>query len=453
MLRTALKELKGWLERPDRRPLVIRGARQVGKTWLVRELAARSGRTLFEVNLERDPSTARLFDATDPSRILSSIEAWARRRASASEALLFIDEVQTAPAVLAKLRWFAEELPELPVVAAGSLLDFALSDHAFSMPVGRIGYHHLEPMSFEEFLLAVGDEPLLEMIRSVTLTDPLPGPLHDRALEHLRDYTLVGGMPRVVETWRRTGSWLEVSRTQADLVATYRDDFAKYAGRVPTTRLDRVLLAVPRLLGRKFKYTAVAADERAAALRQALELLEKARLCHRVRSTDATGLPLGADVRSRTFKVVLGDVGLASALLGLSPGSVPAGREVRFVNEGGLAEQLVGQALRTVGPGFWDPDLYYWASQRRGAQAELDYVLAHGASVVPIEVKAGKTGTLKSLHLFSARRGSSLAVRFDGRSPSVTDVSTITTSGPASYRLLSLPLYLAGQVHRLIDEA
>ena len=423
----------------------------MGKTWLVRELAARSGRALLEVNLERDPSVARLFEASDPRRVFSSIEAWARRRASPSSALLFIDEVQAAPELLSKLRWFAEELPELPVVAAGSLLDFALADRAYSMPVGRIGYQYVEPMSFEEFLGAVGEGPLVEVIRTVGPGEKVPGPLHDRALQYLRDYLLVGGMPQVVETWRQTGSWLEVSRTQSDLLATYRDDFARYAGRVPPTRLDRVLLAVPRLLGRKFKYSAVDADERAAALRQALELLEKARLCHRVRSTDATGLPLGAEVRARAFKVVLGDVGLVSALLGLAPQHLPAAREARFVTEGGLAEQLVGQALRTVGPGFRDPELYYWASPRRGAQAELDYVVAHASSVVPIEVKAGRTGTLKSLHLFAARRGSALAVRFDAQQPSVTEVSANTTSGLARYRLLSLPLYLAGQVHRLID--
>ncbi|MDP7111345.1 MAG: ATP-binding protein [Myxococcota bacterium] len=456
MERRATRELLDWIARPDRKPLVLRGARQVGKTWLAREVSGRSGLTLMELNFERDPQAAALFDVADPRAVMRGVEAYLGRRARPKETILFLDEIQAAPEVLARLRWFAEELPELPVVAAGSLLDFALADHRFSMPVGRISYLHLEPMSFEEFLAAANEDSLLEWVRTATLGHPIPLPLHERLLDLLRDYMLVGGLPAAVQAWCHERSYLEVSRVQQDLLATYRDDFARYAGRVPVRRLDRVLTAVPRLLGRKFMYSQVDPEQRAAALRQALDLLCKARLCHRVQASDSTGVPLGAEVRERTFKVVLADVGLASAALGLSPRSLRSLRSLRaaeLVNEGGLAEQLVGQALRGSELSFIEPALYYWTRRKHGAQAEVDYVIQHDTSVVPVEVKAGTTGRLRSLHLFMARRGLPLAVRLAAHPASLVDVQARTATGhEARYQLLSLPLYLAGQLPRWLDE-
>lgn len=450
MWRLRTESLEQWLVEPQRRPLVMRGARQVGKTWLVRDLAARTKRALFELNLERDPGLATLFEHADPAVVVRNVEAWAGRAVVPAGALLFIDEIQAAPSLLAKLRWFAEELPSLPVIAAGSLLDFALADASYSMPVGRIGYLYVEPLGFEEYLRAVDELPLLERLGELSLDAPLPQLLHQRALSRLREYALIGGMPRAIESWSHRQSWLDVSRVQQDLLTTYRDDFARYAGRVPPARLDRVLSAVPRLLSRKFKYNEVDPDARAAAVRQALDLTIKARLCHPVQATHATGTPLGAEVRERTFKVIMGDVGLASAALGLAPHE--AIRDERLVHEGGLAEQLVGQALRASEPFFLDPALYYWTREKASSSAEVDYVIPHGSTVVPVEVKAGATGTMRSLHLFMALRGLNLAVRFDARPPSLVEVDTQTSAGRAAYRLLSLPTYLAGQLGRWLDD-
>ncbi len=454
MERDASKELQAWLTRPGRRPLILRGARQVGKTWLARDLADRADRTLLELNFERDPQVASLFESPDPRAVLRAVEVYLGRRARPEESLLFLDEIQAAPEILAKLRWFAEELPELPVIAAGSLLDFALAQPAFSVPVGRISYLHVEPMSFEEFLAAAGGDGLLDLVRGADAAHPIAVPLHDRLLEQLRDFVLVGGLPQAVEAWCAERSYLDVARIQQDLLATFRDDFSRYSGRIPIQRLERVMSAVPRMLGRKFKYSQVDPEQRAAALRYALDLLCKARLCHRVTASDCTGLPLGAEVRDRTFKVIGLDVGLTSAALGLSSRSMHSVREVSLVNEGGLAEQLAGQALRASEPPFKDPSLHYWTRHKRGSQAEIDYVIQHGTSIIPIEVKAGTTGTLKSLHLFMTLRQLPLALRFDTQPPSLVDVRTHTSTGQAvQYRLLSLPLYLAGQAHRWLDIA
>ena len=454
MNRLASSDLLEWLARPSRKPLVIRGARQVGKTWLVRDFAQRSGRRLVEINFERHPDAVDLVDLPDPAAVLRSLEAYRGVRIRPEDTLLFLDEIQVAPQLFSRLRWFAEELPELPVVAAGSLLDFVLADHTFSMPVGRINYLHLEPLTFEEFLGGVGEETLLDGLRGYNLSNLMPAPLHRRLLSLFRDYLLIGGLPAAVETWRTEKSYRACAQIHQDLLATFRDDFGKYAARVPRRRLEQTLAAVPRQLGRKFKFSHVDRDERALHLRRALEQLCLARLCHIVQGSDCTGVPLEAEIRERVFKVMFLDVGLVSASLGLSVRAMGAGGELLLTNEGAVAEQVVGQALRTLGPRFKAPANYYWARERRGSHAELDYVIEHGSTVVPIEVKAGATGSLKSLHLFMALRNLPIAVRFNAELPSWVDVDVkTTTGGRAQYRLLSLPLYLAGWLPRWLDIA
>jgi uncharacterized protein len=448
--RDASSELERWFAREARKPLVIRGARQVGKSYLVRDFAREAGVELVELNFERDPRAARLFEGGDADRMVRAIEVVTERRLVDGCALLFLDEIQAAPEVLAKLRWLYEQRPRLAVVAAGSLLDFVLAEHTLSMPVGRISYLHLEPMSFAEFLRGIGYDEL-----AAALDDPHPlqtftAPVHERLLEQLRDYVLVGGMPEAVETFRQTRSLLECARVHADLLATFRDDFAKYASAVHRDRLVKVLDAVPRMLGRKVAYTQIDREERAAALRTAIDLLCKARVCHRVQATDAIGVPLGAEVDERRYKLLLLDVGLMSASLGLSLADIARPTDLTLTNEGAIAEQLVGQALRVIEPPFREPRLFYWARDRPGSEAEVDYVVQDGRRVVPVEVKAGSTGTLRSLHTLMATRKWRRAVRFNADLPSVTPIATATKLGAAKYELISLPLYLAANLGRIV---
>jgi predicted AAA+ superfamily ATPase len=453
MKRSATGELSAWLSRRGRKPLVIRGARQVGKSYLIRDFATTRGLDLVELNFERDPRAAKLFEDGDAARMLRGIEAFTGQRLVHGRSLLFLDEIQAAPHVLAKLRWLHEETPKLAVVAAGSLLDFALADHTFSMPVGRITYLHLEPMSFTEFLCGLGEDELAATIEEIDPWGGITEPLHARILDRFREYILVGGMPEAVETYRQDRSLLDCSRVHQDLLATFRDDFAKYAGSVHRDRLIKILEAVPRMIGRKFVYTRVDRDERAAALRQAVDLLCRARVCHRVEVTHATGVPLAADSDDRRYKLLMIDVGLVSASLGLSLGDLERADDLVMANEGAIAEQAVGQALRLVEPPFHEPKLHYWARDTRGSEAEVDYVLQQGTRIVPIEVKAGATGTLRSLHVLMATRGWKRALRFNADRPSATPVSTIASSGErASYELLSLPLYLAANIGRIVHD-
>ncbi len=442
MERARTADLLAWLGLQRRHPWVLRGARQVGKTWLVRDLAERTGRDLVELNFERDPRRARAFAATDPREILAELSLMLGREISPGRSLLFLDEVQVASAVLARLRWFAEEMDELPVLAAGSLLEFALGDHDFSMPVGRVGFLHVEPMGFDEYLRAHGQSRLLSALAGWAPGRTLSTTAHEQALDRFRRYALVGGMPSMVAADVGGATPRVCRELQRDLVATFRADFAKYAGRMDREVLDHVLYAVARSLGRKFVYAHVGEGVKQHQAKHALELLAAARLCSLVSWSAATGLPLGGEAKETFRKAILLDVGIFHALADTP--SAARWKDLSPGVRGQLAEQLVGQALRGGGDPTGDgPRLFYW--QREGGRpGEIDFLIQAGGRVVPIEIKAGAAGAMKSLHQFMFDKGLSVAVRIDENPPSIAHVRVTTTQGDAvRYRLLGLPIYLA----------
>ncbi len=446
MNRHASVFLDQWLMGPSRKPLILRGARQVGKTWLVRDLAQRHGRKIVELNMERRPELADHFRSNNAQRAVSDLAADLGTAITPDTSLLFIDEVQATPKLLAFLRWFQEDMPEIPVVTAGSLLDFALRDHEFSMPVGRVSYCHLEPVSFYEFLDASGNDGLKSELAAAVESLELSPRLHQRALELFSEYCLVGGLPEVISDWIATHDDDRRLQLQRDLIATYRDDFNKYRGRIPVDLLRHVMDAVPRQLGGRFVYSHVDVEAKHKDIKQALELLQLARVCHRVEHTAANGLPLGAETNPRTFKAILLDVGLASIQLGLSRLDLRELNNVVWANKGGLAEQFVGQHLRCLSRVFEDPRLFYW-QRTEGRQGEIDYVIQQGNHIVPVEVKAGNAGTMKSLHTFMYNKQLPLALRLDTNPPSIQDLDVKTTTAePVKYRLLSLPLYMTESI-------
>lgn len=446
--------LQDWLHSKERKPLVIRGARQVGKTWLIRNLAQVEERRLIEMNFEKQPELKSLFFSNNPQEILLNIAASKGGAIDPSQTILFLDEIQAVPQLLEKLRWFYEDLPELPVVAAGSLLDFALANHSFSIPVGRISYMYLEPLSFEEFLDATGHCDLRTYLGEYNWQIHIPEAIHTQLIRLVKEYLIVGGMPTAVASWAKEKNLDLVSQIHIDLLATYRDDFSKYRGRLGLDRLDEVMLSVPHQLGKKFVYKEVSADISSASLKQALELLSKARICHKVVSTSANGLPLGAEGDERCFKIIMLDCGLCSASLGLSLHQLGSISELSLINSGGIAEQFAGQQLRTIFPAYMAPTTYYWHRGKKGSEAEVDYIIQHQNQVVPLEVKAGTTGTLKSLHQFMKEKKKSIALRVNSDLPSSCPISVKDYSGSTiEYTLLSIPFYLLGQLHRLIQSA
>jgi uncharacterized protein len=449
--RARSKEIFDWLGAPKRRPVVLRGARQVGKTWLIRDVARRARRELIELNFERDPRHARAFAASDPRQALGELSLLLGRDFAIERSLLFLDEIQAAGEVLGKLRWFAEELPQLPVIAAGSLLEFALAEHAFSMPVGRIGFLHLEPMGFDEYLRAHGQTKLLSALASWQPEDSLSPAAHARALAWFHRYGMVGGMPAVVEADVAGEPPRTCRDLQRDLLATFRADFAKYAGRMDRNVLDHVLEAIARALGRKFVYAQAADGVKQHQAKRAIELLAASRLCHLVRYSAATGVPLGGDASDKLRKAILLDIGLFHALADTPAGErFPEWSTLAPAVRGQLAEQLVGQALLLGGDPTGDgPRLFYW--QREGGRpGEIDFLIQAGGRIVPVEIKSGASGAMKSLHQFMFDKKLQRAVRIDENPPSLAAIDVTTTQGdPVRYRLLSLPIYLAWRTGEL----
>lgn len=455
--RHELAHLQDWAGREGRKPLVIRGGRQVGKSTLVREFARVSGLRLVDVNLERDPQMGPAFASNHPAEILSTLTLMTGESIAAGESLLFLDEIQAVPSALAALRYFYEEMPDLHVVAAGSLLELALGEKGFPMPVGRIEFLHLGPMDFEDFLVAVERPQLAEHLRSFSHTDSIPDALHRQYLDLLRQYWVVGGLPEAVAVFASAAAdqprdFGSVARIQQNMLATYRDDFAKYSHGRLRERMQLVFDRLPAMVGRKFKYAAVSRDHRAAELGDALGNLCMARLAWKVLRTAANGLPLGAEVYERHFKCLTMDVGMMCAALRLN--TVDLGKENPvFVNDGAVAEQFVGQHLLGSGLPYETPALHYWAREARNAAAEVDYVLAIGRHIVPVEIKAGTSGSLRSLHQFLAEKRSHFGIRLNADVPSLLhDTRRLADGSSIEYRLLSLPLYLAGQLRRLAAE-
>ena len=458
--RHEIRYLKQWAAQRPRKPLLVRGARQVGKSTLVREFARSARMPLLEVNFERNPEFREAFAAKDPARILDILALLTGRTLSAGTDLLFLDEIQDAPEALTALRYFCEEMPELHVAAAGSLVEFALGDRRLPMPVGRVEYLHLGPMAFEDFLIALGHGQLAAHLRGFSLADlrrdAFPNAVHKKCLELLQRFFLIGGLPEAVSAYAQDEEALygleRVARVQHSLVATYRDDFNKYSHGGLKNCIQLMFDRLPGMVGRKFKYVRVSREHRSKELADALQQLCMARVACKVHRTAANGLPLAAEASERYFKCLCLDVGLMCAALQFNLLDLGK-RDLTLVNKGAVAEQFVGQQLLCSGPRHETPALHYWVRGARSSAAEIDYALAIGQRIVPVEVKAGATGSLKSLHQFLREKRSDFALRFNAELPSLLrDSKKLPDGALIHYRLLSLPLYLAGQARRLAGE-
>ncbi|MCK5229246.1 MAG: ATP-binding protein, partial [Desulfobulbaceae bacterium] len=366
MYRKALHDLIDWKDRPSRKPLIIRGARQVGKTWLIREFAGRFD-NLVEINFDKHPEKAQLFAGRDINRCLQLLQIDSDTEIVPGKSLLFLDEIQAAPELLPLLRYFYEERPDLHVIAAGSLLEFLLADHDFSMPVGRVEYLHLGPMDMEEFLLALGQERMVNFLKDYSLDDPIPESIHLSLLNSLKLFWIIGGMPAGVAWYGNSGKLAEAIREHAIILQTYEDDFSKYRKRVYPQRLRKVFRRIPALVGGKLKYVRLDPEERSRELADSLHLLEMARVIYRVRHSAGNGVPLGAEAKERDFKPLFLDTGLVSTSLGLSLPGLEMADDLLMVNNGALAEQFIGQHLLYGGPSYEKPQLFYWNREQKSS--------------------------------------------------------------------------------------
>ena len=457
MHRYAEYHLNTWLKRKNRKPLIIRGARQVGKSTLVRHFCIKQKLTLCEINLEQHHELDKIFKTLNPSRILQELTTITGQSPLQKAHLLFLDEVQATPHVLAALRYLYEKYPSLIIIAAGSLLDFALRQHQQSMPVGRIEYFHLGPMSFKEFLLACNEDYLVQLIDQFSFTTPWPQTAHQKLLEKQREYFFVGGMPEAVYSFTQETSLAAATQAHESILSTLKDDFNKYCKNSnELIRLQTLLKYLPAHIGEKIIYSRVSPTDKAREIKQAIELLALAKLCMRVYHSSCSGIPLEAQQSLETFKCLLVDIGLMNRALGLDWTAISTRGDQTLINEGGLAEQFIGQHLLYRNQGLYEPSLHYWLREKKSNNAEVDYVITSGDWIVPIEVKAGQSGTLRSLHQYIALKQPNIAIRFDANPPSNASyqhqIRLGNDNAKISYKMMSLPLYLVEAVLPLLEE-
>lgn len=460
MQRTQLQFLKQWLNNKNRKPLIIRGARQVGKSTLVELFADQYPLALFNVNLERYIELSPLFASKDPERVIQQIEFLPNMPSGnsvvSSNSLLFFDEIQAVPEAIPALRYFYEDKPELPVISAGSLLEFVLTDHSFSMPVGRVQYLHMGPMTFSEFLLALGEDKLYHLVTQYQFGQEIGDIAHQRLLQLVRSYYFVGGMPEAVSVFAESQSYKMVTEVHQSIIDTYREDFPKYAGSRNLTRMTNVFNFVARHIGEKVKYSNISSQDQSVTIKKDLDLLCMARVVSKVTHSNCSGLPLQADMNDRIYKLLFLDIGLMNAICGLDWRVISQFDDVKLVNEGAIAEQFVGQHLQALLNDMSNRELTYWLREGRSSNAELDFVITLGGQIIPIEVKAGATGSLKSLHQFMGEKQSPLAIRLDASRPSLNNITTTIQQKKkkvvVEYPLLSLPLYLVEQLDSIVNE-
>jgi hypothetical protein len=432
MRRLIEKHLSDWHADKDRKVLLLRGARQVGKTYSVREFGRRF-KKFVEINFEARPEIARFFaEHRTPGPLLEKLAIITGTTITDGETLLFFDEIQACPDALRSLRFFHEERPGLPLIAAGSLLEFALEEIP-SFGVGRIESLFMYPLSFEEFLRAEGRDALADAVRSAGPARPLDRTFHDLLLDRLRIFLIVGGMPQAVSQYLSSGDLAKVHRLHDALIASYLDDFAKYRKKIPTTRLREVFRSIVEQAGRKFKYAAIG-PETNAAYRQALELLIQAGIAYPVHHTAARGIPLGGQTDPKRFKIAIFDCGLFQRLAGLDAAPFIVLPYDELINKGAVAELHVAQELVKSQSPRTHPALYYWHREARSSNAEVDFVVPTARGFVPVEVKAGSRGAMQSLRLFLSDRGMKTGVR-------VSSEPFGTVDG-----ILIVPLYAAGRV-------
>lgn len=391
------KYLNEWKGDDNRKPLLLRGARQVGKSSSIRNLG-KTFKYFIEINIEKQENIRQLFNGNiDVKLICNQISAIFNCPIIAGETLLFIDEIQEDKRVISSLRYFYEDYPELHVAAAGSLLEFALKELP-SFAVGRIRSLYMFPFSFDEFLSAQGlDIQVNFKLQSNTKT-PLPQALHEEMIRQLRTFYLVGGMPEAVRAWIKTNNYAKCAVVHNDILDTYQDDFSKYKSRFPQLILMNTFKSVALQAGNKFVYSDVESNIR--SVKEALELLTLAGLIIPVTHTSANGLPLGAESNLKYRKFLFLDIGLMQSLLGLKAADILLSDDIDFVNKGGVSEVFAGLELLKYSNYFKKPEMYYWQRMERNAQAEVDYLISKEGAIYPIEVKASKSGSMQSLYKF-----------------------------------------------------
>ncbi len=429
MERFVYKNLIEWIKAQRRKPLLLRGARQVGKTWLVEKLAKENFTYFLKVDFEKNPGLVALFGGDlNPVQICAELEIRAGVDIVPGKTLLFFDEIQNAPRAIMSLRYFYENMPELHVIAAGSLLEFVFSEISF--PVGRIQMQEIYPMNFAEFLLALNFRKASEVVNSpiVAVSDQI----HDFLTEKLRTYWFTGGMPECVKVYSETQSLRQTFQVQDEIIESYRFDFNKYKPQTDVNCLNMVFATIAATIGQQTKYTSLANDYTIPTIRKAYESLLLAKVARKVKSVVQVGTPLEVYASDKKFKNVFLDIGLMNRIMGLDYNEALNHSNLLAIYRGQLAEQYTGQEFVSA----TDSQLYYWCRDAKNSNAEVDYLLQINGEIFPVEVKDGPSGRLRSLHLYRESFNPNVSfVFYSGKQARLADE-----------KIVFLPLYFAGSL-------
>lgn len=426
-------ELLSWAKESRRKPLLLRGARQTGKTCSVREFA-KTFKHFLEVNFEKDFVVHSLFDKNlSPQEICRDLSVYYNVPVVAGETLVFFDEIQSCKNAISSLRFFYEQYNELHVIAAGSLLEFTLSEIP-SYGVGRIRSMFIYPFSFDEFLSAIGEEELLKVKNIASHSTPLSEPLHEKLNTLLKQFLVLGGMPEVVMNYAERKDINECQKVLNDLIISYKTDFAKYKKRVPTLRITEVFNSVSRQSGTKFVYSRADTKADIKQVKEAIELLVMSGLVIPATHSSSNGIPLGAESDRKKRKLLIFDTGILQRILGLDIRNLLFENNFDAINKGAIAEVFAGLEIIKSTNCYEKSDLYYWQREKVSSSAEIDYVLQINDKVIPVEVKSAKKGSMKSLYIFLEEKKSEYGIRF-------------SMENFSSYKnVFVYPLYAAGRV-------
>ena len=437
-----------WKNSTQRKPLLLRGARQVGKSSTIRHLGE-SFEYYIEANFEKRPELKNLFASTHDVRDLANnIGLLYNVPVIPGKTLIFLDEIQASPDAIKSLWFFKEDYPELHVIGAGSLLEFALKDLS-SFGVGRIRSIFMYPMSFDEFLMAQGQQFWIKEKQSANENNPLFEPLHNDLVRQFRSFLIVGGMPASVVAWLNSHDYRKCQVELDDIQLTYYDDFAKYADKVDPILLRNTLQSVVMQVSNKFVYSKVEGGYRSEDVKRALGMLCDAGIVKRVSHTATNGLPLAAEVNDKFRKYLYLDSGLMLRILDMDMGGareltdrIIAGAAKDLVNKGGLAEMVLGWELVKYGNPRTTHDLYYWENTSENTRSEVDYIIAKDMRIRPIECKAGTSGKMKSLWNFMHNKKINEAYRC-----SLENFSLLTRNADkADMHIHVVPLYAVSNI-------
>lgn len=430
--RSILKNLQIWAQNEDRKPLVLRGARQVGKTTTVKIFSQQFDQYIY-LNLEKTEDVSFFNSGLSIHELLAAIFFAKNLSRNKGRTLLFIDEIQNSAKAISRLRYFYEEAKDIYVIAAGSLLE-TLINKQISFPVGRVEYLFMKPLSFEEFLLALGENTAVELLNTI----PLPVYAHEKLLKLFHQYTLIGGMPEIVDKYLKNQDIVLLNDTYKNLLITYIDDVEKYAKNQNATKIIRhVINSAPYESGKRIKFHGFGHSTYSSKeISEALRILEKAMLVTLIYPTTSTQPPLEPDYK-KSPRLQFLDTGLVNYFAGLQSYYFTM-QDLSSIYQGFLAEHIVGQELDFL---FSQSirKLNFWVREKNQANAEVDFIIPYKKYLVPIEIKSGKSGTLKSLHQFIERTNHPYAVRlYAGKLEKITAV----TPNGNPYTLINLPYFL-----------